>query len=118
MRVFVAATALFFAITCNQTFANIDAMQEENKEDIEEVARILRQTVKADLETLFNQHNKLVEQAINVIDKSLNYVDKFAEDLKTHLEKRIDYHNGELSTVRGKHSGYVEQHASNYDKES
>ena len=89
MRVYVA-TALFFAIACNQTFANIDAMQEENKEDIEEVARILRQTVKADLETLFNQHNKLVEQAINVIDKSLNYVDKFAEDLKTHLEKRID----------------------------
>ena len=48
-------------------------MTEENKNDIEEIARILRETVKADLETLSAQHNNLVENAIDVIDKSLEY---------------------------------------------
>jgi len=81
-------SAILIASTMRQTLAS-DRMTEENKNDIEEIARILRETVKADLETLSAQHNKLVENAIDVIDKSLEYVDKFAEDLKTHLEKRI-----------------------------
>ena len=90
MRCFWLATAVLFALACNQTFADIDAMQEENGKDIQEVARILRETVKIDLETLMDQHNKLVEKAISVIDKSEKYVEKTALDLKTHLEKRID----------------------------
>ena len=81
-------TAIMIAATMRQALAS-DRMTEENKNDIEEIARILRETVKEDLETLSAQHNKLVENAIDVIDKSLEYVDKFAEDLKTHLEKRI-----------------------------
>ena len=80
-------TAVLIAAIMRQTLAS-DRMTEENKNDIEEIARILRETVKADLETLSAQHNKLVENAIDVIDKSLGYVDKFADDLKTHLEKK------------------------------
>eukprot|EP00092_Neocalanus_flemingeri_P064799 GFUD01078697.1.p1 GENE.GFUD01078697.1~~GFUD01078697.1.p1 ORF type:complete len:455 (+),score=132.36 GFUD01078697.1:35-1366(+) len=82
-------TAILFALTCSLAKGS-DLIGNENKRDIEEIARVLRETVKEDLETLFNQHNKLVEQTIDVMEKSLAYVDKFAEDIKTHLEKRID----------------------------
>jgi len=81
-------TAILIASSWKQTFS-ATTMTEENQKDIEEIARILRKTVQPDLDELTTKHNMLVENAISVIDKSLEYVDKFTEDLKTHLEKRI-----------------------------
>ena len=82
-------TAILIDSPWKQTFAST-SMTEENQKDIEEIARILRQTVQPDLDELTTKHNLLVENAITVIDKSLEYVDQFTEDLKTHLESYVD----------------------------
>ena len=87
MRTCVLAGALLCVLSLAD---GSDRMQEENKKDIEELARILRETVKVDLEALSAKHNKLVEEVEKMFDNSLKYVDKLAEEVTTHLENRLD----------------------------
>ena len=50
--------------------------------------------------TLYAQHNRTVDQAILVMNKTLEYVDKNIEELKTHLETTIEeYDNNTMENL-------------------
>ena len=90
MRCQGLVAAILLVLACHKVTADLG---KENEDKIKKLETLLKETVKADLTTLFTQHDKTIDQAIDVVMKTLDYVDNNIEELKTHIETTVKAYN-------------------------
>ena len=86
---------LLLILVCEEASGNINRKSTENKDRIEIMAKILRETVKPDLELIQKKFDAVLDEINTAIGGLRNYTTESIEELKTHLENDIS-ENDEL----------------------
>ena len=80
---------LLLLLVCQEITGNINRKSTENKDRIEFLAKLLRETVKPDLELIAQKFDAVVNEINIAIGGLRKYTTDSIEELKTHLEKDV-----------------------------